>query len=53
MLCHIITIEEAQYSSQDVNDYTMIDLVQGITHMHLKEAEGRHQPKAVEEKMKS
>jgi len=31
----------------------MVDLVQGITHMHLKEAKSRNQPKAVEEKVKS
>ena len=31
----------------------MVDLVQGITHVHLKEAKGRNEPKAVEEKVKS
>jgi hypothetical protein len=31
----------------------MVDLVQGITHVHLKEAKGGNQPKAVEEKVKS
>ena len=28
LLIHIITIKEAQYSSQDVNDHAVVDLVQ-------------------------
>ena len=52
-LCCIITIEQAQCSSQDMNDNTMVDLVQGITHVHLKQTEIRHQPKRIEEQVKS
>ena len=53
VLLHIITIEEAQYSSQDMNDNAMVDLVQRITHVHLKQTEIRHKPKSIEEQMKS
>jgi len=53
MLLHIITKKEAQYSLQDMNDHSMVNLVQGVTHMHLKQTKGRNKPKAVEEKVKS
>ena len=33
----MITVEEAQYSSKDMNDNAMVDLVLGITHVHLKQ----------------
>ena len=36
-----------------MNDYAMIDGVQGITHVHLKQTEIRHKPKRIEEKVKS
>ena len=49
----IITIEEAQYSSQDMNDNAMVDVVQGIAHVYLKQTKIRHQPKRVEEQVKS
>ena len=34
-----ITKKEAQYSSQDMDDDAMVDLVQGITHVHLVQTE--------------
>jgi hypothetical protein len=36
LLC-IITVEEAQYFSQDMNYYAMVDVVQGITYEHLEQ----------------
>ena len=36
-----------------MNDNAMINLVQRITHVHLKQADIRHQPKRVEEQVKS
>ena len=36
-----------------MNDNAMVDLVQGITHVHLKQTEIRHKPKSIEEQMKS
>ena len=48
---NIITVEEAQYSAEDMNDYAMVNLVQGITHIHLKQTEMRHQPKCIEEQV--
>ena len=36
-----------------MNDNTMVDLVQGITHVHLKQTEIRHQPKRIEEQVTS
>ena len=36
-----------------MNDNAMVDLVQGITHVHLKQTEIRHKPKGIKEKMKS
>jgi len=53
VLKHIITIEEAQNSSQYMNDNTMVDLVQRITHVHLKQTKIRNKPKCVEEKVES
>ena len=46
-------IEKTQYSSQEVKDNAMIDLVQGVAHMHLKQAEGRDMPECIEDQAKS
>jgi len=53
ILLHIITIEKTQYSSQDVKNNAMINLVQGVAHMHLKQAEGRDMPECIKEQVKS
>ena len=34
-----------------MNDYAMVDLVQGITRIHLKQTEMRDQPKCIEEQV--
>ena len=53
ILLHIITIEKTQYSSQEVKDNAIIDLVQGVAHMHLKQAEGLDMPECIEDQAKS
>ncbi len=42
MLLRIITIELAQYSSQGMNYYAMVDFVQRITHVHLEQTKITH-----------
>ena len=36
-----------------MNDNAMVDVVQGIAHVYLKQTKIRHQPKRVEEQVKS
>ena len=36
-----------------MNHNTIVNLVQGITHVHLKQTEIRHQPKRIEEQVTS
>ena len=47
------SIEKTQYSSQEVKDNAIIDLVQGVAHMHLKQAEGLDMPECIEDQAKS
>jgi hypothetical protein len=48
-----LTKKQTDNSSENMNYYPMINLMQGIPHVHLKNAKVRNQPKSIEKQMSS